>query len=160
RRLRQHSRPLHESSVSAGDTGAGPAGLLDTGAALSPHARGPRWSLPRYLCRQDLRAAPGHRKGPADHRHGERLAAIAGDERHAVFRNTPAGYALRLFRRPGLWRQPRYGCMEDDRLPRRPLRLPRLGRAPQRALSPPADQHSRVPGTVPAATVTTTASEG
>ena len=60
----------------------------------------------------------------------------------------------------GLWRQPRYGCMEDDRLPRRPLRLPRLGRAPQRALSPPADQHSRVPGTVPAATVTTTASEG
>src|ERR1700751_4690788 len=44
--------------------------------------------------------------------------------------------------------------MEDDRLPRCALRLPRLGRAAQRALSSSAYQHSRAQGLPPAATVT------
>jgi hypothetical protein len=98
---------------------------------------------------------------------GEMDRIIAGMEngslqlqgRHAVLRDIAARYPLRLLRRPGLWRQPRHGGVEDDRLPRRALRLPRLGRAAQRALSPPAYQHCRAQCRVHAATVTAAPSE-
>src|SRR3979411_2824452 len=43
--------------------------------------------------------------------------------------------------RPAVWRQPRHGRVEDDRLPRRALQLSRLGRSPQRALSAAAREH-------------------
>src|SRR5205814_1390660 len=80
-----------------------------TGAALSPHARGSRCVLPRHLRRQAVRAASRRREGPDHHRNGERLSAIARDERDAVFRDIAAGHALWLLRRPGLWRQSRHG---------------------------------------------------
>ena len=59
------------------------------------------------LRRQDVRAAPGQRKGPDHHRDGERFAAIARDERHAVLR------VLLQDTRYGFFADPIYGGNRD-----------------------------------------------
>jgi hypothetical protein len=50
------------------------------------------------LSRQDLCPASRQRKGPDHYGDGERLAAIARDECHAVLQDIAAGHPLRLFR--------------------------------------------------------------
>ena len=60
-----------------------------------------------------------------------------------LLRAAAAEHAGRFLRRPGLRRQPRHGRLEDDRISRRALRLPGLGRPAQRTLSAAAGRHRR-----------------
>ena len=66
---------------------------------------------------------------------------LEGADGKAFFEQTDQGRAGGFLRRSDLWRQPRHGRVEDDRLSGRALQLSRLGRPSQRALSAAARQH-------------------
>ena len=68
---------------------------------------------------------------------------LEGTSGRTFFEHAAAEHAGGVLRRPGLWRQSRHGRLEDDRISRRALRLSRLGRAPQRALSAATRRHCR-----------------
>ena len=75
---------------------------------------------------------------------------LGGVERSNILRDLPAEHHRRLLRRSDLWRQPRHGRLEADRLSRRALRLSRLCRQARRAArrSPPVGLKGR-PGWTP-----------
>ncbi len=119
---------------------------LQSIAALSrDHSRHRKICL-RQIQRQKLQAALDRRSG---HEFGPRRAMKpklhqAGRRgRQSLLRAVPAECARRLLLRSDLWRQQGHGRLEDDRLPRRALRLSRMGEPPWRTRALSAGEHQR-----------------